>query len=415
MINFKKLHISEKFLLISSFLMIFVLVVHDQLISPFILLFCITIIPFFKGQKNRAGRLMLFLLLWFYLLHIISLLYSSNWEYARADLMTKFSYVLFPLVALLVSKRLDLILKGIRWGLIISSAFSMVFSLFFAFIIEGGFSGDAFKADTYGLNMHPSYLSLIFIISTAFLWSEKLNVKGALLLKIAYSILLLISMFYLRSLGAFVCVAGIICVLPVWKAIKSKNRKWYLLLPLYLLCFFTIIKASPKIENDINTSWKTLSNWKQSPERFLLDNKNNMESNTVRLVTWSLSSRILAENPFGVGIGDVKDVLKRRYRSYGYTYYAHYELNPHNQFLQSGIAIGWAGIISLLAVLFLMLLYSFRSNQLHLFIAALCILISCLFESILERQVGVILTSILLLYLVLFICHSRMKEKAKVN
>ena len=395
--------------------MSFVLVVHDQLISPFIVLFCITMIPFIKGQKNRTGRLMLFLLLGFYVIHIISLEYSVNWEYARADLMTKFSYVVFPLVALLVSIRLDLILKGIRWGLIIASAFSMGFSLVFAFIIEGGFSGDAFKANVYGLNMHPSYLALIFIVSTAFIWSEKMNFKGALFLKIAYTVLMIISLFYLRSLGAFVCVAGIICVLPIWKALKSENRKWYLLIPLYLLCFFIAIKASPKIENDINTSLSTLSIWKQSPEQFLLENKNNMESNTVRLVTWTLSSRIVAEYPFGVGIGDVKDVLKKRYRSYGYTYYAHYELNPHNQFLQSGIAIGWIGVILLLSLLLLMLFYSFRVHHLPLFIAALCILISSLFESILERQVGVILTSILLMYLVLFLQNYRTGEKPKVN
>jgi O-antigen ligase len=393
----------------------FVLVVHDQLISPFIVLFCIAIIPFIRRQKHRAGRFMLFLLLGFYVLHVISLEYSVNWEYARADLMTKLSYVVFPLVALLVSTRLDLILKGIRWGLIIASAFSMVFSFVLAFIIEGGFSGEAFKANIYGLNMHPSYLALIFIISTAFIWSEKMKFKGVLFVKIAYSVLLIISIFYLRSLGAFVCVAGIICILPIWKALKSANIRWYLLIPVYFLCFFIAIKASPKIENDINTSLSTLSIWKQSPERFLLDNKNNMESNTVRLVTWTLSSRIVAENPCGVGIGDVKDVLKKRYRSYGYTYYAYYELNPHNQFLQSGIAIGWIGVILLLSLLLLMLFYSFKANHLPLFIAALCILISCLFESILERQVGVILTSLLLMYLVLFLRNYKMVEKSKVN
>jgi len=413
MIKFKDYTNKEIFLFASCLLMMLVFVLRDQLITPFILLYFTASLSFMKGAKFKVGRSLAITLVFFYALHFISLLYSDNWGYAGADLMTKLSYLVFPLFILFVRKGFELIMKGIRWGLIIGSFISMVFSFLRAFITEGGaLTGEAFNANFYGLNMHPSYLALLFIIACALLWQEQLKWRGALLLKVGYTGMVVLSMFYLRSLGAFVCVAAIMCAFPFWKALKSRNWKWLLILPLYAVIFALGIASSAKIANDVDTSLNRLSDWNESSEQFLLENKNNMESNTVRLVTWTLSARIVGEHPFGVGIGDVKDELEVSYRRYGYTFYAHHKFNPHNQFLQTGIAIGWLGIVVLLLFLILMLYYTFKANHLALFIAALCLFVSCLFESMLERQVGVILTGILIMYIVFYL---RSEQNKKLN
>ncbi len=404
MINFRQNTGKEIFLFASCFLMMLVFVLRDQFITPFILLFFVASLFFMKGEKHRSARWLAIVLIAFYGFHLISLGYSNNWMYAGSDLMTKLSYLVFPLFILFVRKGFDLIMKGIRWGLIVGCFFSMTFSFLRAFIAEGAaLSGEAFNANFYGLNMHPSYLALLFIIACAFLWQERISFKGAFLLKLVYTGLVVLSMFYLRSLGAFVCVAAIMCVFPVWKSIKTKNWKWLLILPVYAMLFVLGIISSAKIANDVNTSLTRLGDWSTSPEQFLLDNKNNMESNTVRLVTWTLSARLVSEHVFGVGIGDVKDELEQKYRSYGYTYYAHHELNPHNQFLQTGIALGWIGALILFVFLILLMFYTFKANHLALFLAALCIFVSCLFESMLERQVGIILTGILTMYAAFYI------------
>lgn len=413
MIKYKDYTGKEISLFVSCFLMMFTLVIRDQFITPFILLYFLASLFFMKGEKLKATRTLAVVLISFYALHIISLSYSSNWAYAGADLMTKLSYLAFPLFILFIRSGFDLIMKGIRWGLIIGSFISMTFSFIRAFVEEGGaLSGVAYNTNLYGLNMHPSYLALLFIIACAFLWQEKLNWRASLLVKVGYTGLVVLSMFYLRSLGAFVCVAAIMCAFPVWQALKKRNWKWLLILPVYGVVFVLGLKSSAKIENDVNTSLNRLKVWNKSSEQFLLDNKNNLESNTVRLVTWTLSSRLVKEHPFGVGIGDVKDELEVSYRGYGYTYYAYNNLNPHNQFLQTGIAIGWIGIAILFVFLMLMLYYTFRANHLALFLASLCIFVSCLFESMLERQVGVILTGILTMYIAFYI---RSLGNAKLN
>ncbi len=397
MTSLSKYTLAEKGLLASSFLMPFVLVIRDQLIPPFILLFFLTTIPLWKSGKRLTNLVLPITLGIFYLLHVISIFYSEDWNYGGQDLMTKLSYLLFPLFAILLKGGRKLVYNGIVWGLIIASGISMIFSLVRAIVLEGGLSGTAFQSNHYGLNMHASYLALLFIFSGVFLWNQKLKGKTGLLIKMAYTGLIVISVFYLRSLGAFICIALILMILPVWKAIQDRNWKWYLLLPCYAVLFLLGIYLSPKISNDFQTSLSKVGTYYQSPEQFLLDNKNNTESNTVRLVTWTLSSRILRDYPFGGGIGDVKIILEKYYRSYGYTYYVHYKLNPHNQYLQTGIAVGWPGVLILLFIFYRMLALSFRKKHLPLFILAACFFVSCLFESMLERQVGVIAFSMTLM------------------
>jgi O-antigen ligase len=211
--------------------------------------------------------------------------------------------------------------------------------------------------------------------------------------------LTVISLFYLRSLGAFVCIAAIFTALPIWKTLKTKNWKWLLTLPVYGLLFFVGLKSSDRISNDVAASLNSVGVWAKSPSQFIENNVNNIESNTVRLVVWTISTNMIYENPFGVGLGDENDLLMREYYKHGYSGYAERRLNPHQQFLQTGISIGWLGIIVLLALFVSLIIASYRTNDLALYIGAICISVSCLFESMLERQVGVIFLSILLFYI----------------
>lgn len=399
--RFRAMKINERLLFASSFLMLFVFVLFDQIVPPLILIFFLTSIPFWRGDFNFKGLLLAGSLCVFYLLHVLSLTYSQNWEYAQGDLMTKLSFLLFPLMIVIIRDGYKVIVSGIKWGLILGSTYSMVYSLLRALLNLKGVDGDPFFPSNYALNMHTSYLSLIIIIAGFFFWQEKLNWKGEWVLKIAYTLLALLSLLFMRSLGAFVCLGSIIIIYPIWHALKRRNYRWLLVLPLLALLFFVGVKNSPRIENDFTTTINKAKTWNDSPEKFLLANKNSPESNTVRLVVWTLSSRILKDHPFGVGIGDVKDELEKKYRSYGYTYYAYNHLNPHNQFLQTGIAMGWLGIITLVLLFGVMFFYSFRLNDIALFLSSACILISCLFESMLERFVGVTLLCTVVMLIVL--------------
>ncbi len=400
----------EKFLLISAALLVIVLILKDQWIPPFILLFAFSTIPFWKGKKSLNLKWVVFPLAVLFVVYAVSFIGVTNKTQGTLLLTTKLSFLLFPLLAMLMTSCFKIAAAGLKWGFIIGSGISMLFSFTRAVIAEGGFSGDAFHASRYGLNMHASYLALIFIFACILLFTDQSSSnwqksKAFKIAKWSYLALTVVSIFYLRSLGAFVCVAAIFGALPIWKSLESRNWKWLLTLPAYGLIFFIGLKSSPRISNDVNASINYLSVWSESPQKFIENNVNNIESNTVRLVVWTISFNMIVDNPFGVGMGDENDLLSREYYKHNYTGYAERHLNPHQQFLQTGISIGWIGII-LLAILFVQLIVvAYRTKNLALFLGSICIAVSCLFESMLERQVGVILLSILVFYVAIVRCE----------
>lgn len=396
---FKEMSWQEKLLAFSSALMVMVLIIKDQLIPPFILLFALSTIPFWKGPKHIVSKRVVFPMIALFLLYAISFLFVVNKASGILQLTTRLSFLIFPVLALLMSNGGKYARLGLKWGFILGSGISMLFSLVRAIVIEGGFSGEAFMSNVYGLNMHPSYLALIFLFASALLFLDSSTSKVIKVGRWAFLGLTVISLFYLRSLGAFVCIAAIFTALPIWKTLKTKNWKWLLTLPVYGLLFFVGLKSSDRISNDVAASLNSVGVWAESPSQFIEKNVNNIESNTVRLVVWTISTNMIYENPFGVGLGDENDLLMREYYKHGYSGYAERRLNPHQQFLQTGISIGWLGIIVLLTLFVSLIIASYRTNDLALYIGAICISVSCLFESMLERQVGVIFLSILLFYI----------------
>ncbi|MDG1332151.1 MAG: O-antigen ligase family protein [Crocinitomicaceae bacterium] len=400
----------EKLLIVAGALMVMALILKDQLIPPFILLFGLSTIPFWKGEKEVKLKKVVFPMIVLFVLYAVSFLFVVNKSQGILQLTTRLSFLIFPVLAILMSRGLKPARLGLKWGFILGSGISMLFSFFRAVFTEGGFSGDAFQSNVYGVNMHASYLALIFLFACALLFMDKSNSKLIKISKWAFLGLTVVSLFYLRSLGAFVCVAAIFTAVPIWKALKTRNWKWLLTLPLYGLIFFLGLKSSPKISNDVEASLTSMSVWSESPSQFIKNNVNNIESNTVRLVVWTVSTNMIVANPFGVGLGDESDLLMREYYKHGYSGYAERRLNPHQQFLQTGISIGWLGIITLFVLFISLIIASFRTGDLALFIGAICISVSCLFESMLERQVGVIFLSMLVFYIAI-VRFDQLKKK----
>ena len=394
---FKNLSWQEKLIIIASALMPIVLILKDQIIPPFILLFFLTTIPFWKGNKQLKRKAVVYPMLALFLVYGVSSLFVVNTGNASLLIMTKFSFFIFPIIAILMTSGYAVCIKGLKWGIIIGSGVSMLFSFIRAVGTEQGFSGQSFNSNLYGVNMHASYLALIFIIACTFLMFEKSNKRWFAIVKWSYLILTVVSVFYLRSLGAFVCIAVIFMVIPIWNALKKRNWKWLFALPVYGLIFFVGLKSSPRITNDVSQSLLRMEEWSASPKDFLEKNVNVIESNSVRLIVWTIAGGMIVDNPFGVGHGDENDLLRREYYKFGFTDYAERQMNPHNQYLQTGISIGWLGIILLITLFVGLIVTAFKTNDLALFIAFTCIAVSCLFESMLERQVGVIFLSILML------------------
>lgn len=113
-------------------------------------------------------------------------------------------------------------------------------------------------------------------------------------------------------------------------------------------------------------------------------------SSAGRVFVWQSSWSILLEHPFGVGTGDVIPALMEVYADEGVDYALDRALNPHNQWLQAGVAFGWPGMVVLTLAFFSMLRAAWQRQDGLLLLCTLLVMLHAGVESVLEVQRGVV-------------------------
>ena len=110
-----------------------------------------------------------------------------------------------------------------------------------------------------------------------------------------------------------------------------------------------------------------------------------------RIEIWRISFRILEKNWLaGMGTGDVKEALLEQYRLTGAQHALEFQLNAHNQYLQTFLSIGIAGLVVLVLMLILPAITALRKHDFHYFAFLIIFSVSILVESMLEVQAGAI-------------------------
>ncbi|RIJ41457.1 O-antigen ligase family protein [Pontibacter oryzae] len=106
---------------------------------------------------------------------------------------------------------------------------------------------------------------------------------------------------------------------------------------------------------------------------------------------WMASASVISENPiFGVGSGDTKRELTAKFHQDGYSEAFADQMDPHNQYVQILLALGFTGFSVFMAYLVLMLYTAFKYKN-HLLAAFVLLFMSCaITESTLETQKGII-------------------------
>ena len=113
-------------------------------------------------------------------------------------------------------------------------------------------------------------------------------------------------------------------------------------------------------------------------------------SSAGRVAVWRSSWELLADHPLGVGTGDVTDELQAIYKRDGIVYAQDRRLNPHNQWLQAGVAFGWPGMLMVTFILWHWIRKGWRTGDDALFLCGMLISAHALVESVLEVQRGVV-------------------------
>jgi O-antigen ligase len=334
----------------------------------------------------------------FYLVHVIGLLYSTDMPYATADLQTKFSFLLFPLLLpAIVKAKQDW--TWVRRAFILGNLPAVLICLgaaIYRFMNDGDI-GDFFYM-RYSILHHPTYFSFYLNIAILFILEEVFLTRGIQRKKLI--VLLILGFFFflnilLLSARTAIAVSYLtIFLFPFFRWGKSffNSRRiiiWGSALLLVAASHRMLLEANNRFQQVVNVLEKINPPSPQAGEAAVTPPEENSTSAHFRL--WKNGWVVFLQHPvLGVGTGDLKEELRKQYAIDHFDYALKYNLSPHDQFLHTAVLLGLLRLIALLAMLLVPLWLAFRSKDwLYVFLIGVIIL-NATTESILEVQKGVL-------------------------
>jgi O-antigen ligase len=364
-------------------LLAFIIPLERKLIPPIIiLLFVSSLINGSFKFKEKKGILALAIL---YITYAVGLIYSTNLKYGLFDLEVKLSLLFFPLIFFIskidIREIANKILNSFIDGCFVASVLSLISAAIQYYLYS---NINSFFYGELALYGHSSYMAIFLCFSSALIYIR--NIKQNSVVKFPLKDLFLLGLF---SIMIFFLVSktGIISILLIHFAFIGYliiQNKLYLkgtvVLVLISTLLFTGYKVFPEVNSRFNEMFSAVFN--ESTEL--------NSTSSIRTEIWKTSINILIQHPFGVGTGDVKDVLVENYMNLGLNYAAEKELNAHNQFLQIALATGVLGLLVLVAMLVMPLYYSIKNKQPIYIVFLGLIIINFLTEAMLETLAGVV-------------------------
>ena len=373
-------------------------------ITPILITLSI-VLSFFSKTKLNFKKLPIVFYFFpiFYVLHLLSFFYSENVSFLFRDLETKLSFIIIPLIFFKESKLLYDRKKIVSIAFLLGIITSSVLSYIQAYdCYELAKTRHCFEASQMAYVFHPTYLSLYYIVGIIVYWTVIYDKKYKWILSILGGVLTCYLLYFIYQLySAGPIIAGIFMLLSMvttFFVFRKKFILFILTIAVLILGLFFSVNKFELLESDYNAIKNELTDYKNDPAEYIQQNKNNTQSIKARIVIWTLSVSLINEHKFGVGGGDVKDVLINSYKENELDAYAEQKLNNHNQYFQTMLALGIHTGILLLVSLIMFWWIGMRNGKYLLVSVSSLLLISMLFESILEQQGGTLFFIIFLYF-----------------
>jgi len=372
-------------------IMVFLLPMHKKMVPIAI---AVTLVAAFfsnswEEKKTLFKKRFPFILLFssLYLMHVVGLLYTENFDYALFDLEIKVSMLLFPLIFLtsrvVALARLKKILQSFVLGCLVA-AFICFAHAFYQFRL----TGDAlfFYYEEFSVFHHPSYFSMYLNLAVAILIILIFDQKNKI--KVSYFVLLtlfIITIFQLSSKSGILSLGVILTYTLIYYIVP--RLKWF---NSFLGLLITVAISSLVIYNSQYTFSRFIA------AKNTLAGEEDKESSTgLRMAIWSSALETIKENPLlGVGTGDIKDQLLENYSAESMEKALNERLNAHNQYLQIALALGGVGLLLLLLSFSIPFFYSIRHQSILYGMFIFIVAFNFLTESVLETQSGAVFYAI---------------------
>jgi O-antigen ligase len=329
-----------------------------------------------------------------YLIFLVSALYSENTDRAIKLLLRLTPFLILPFSLGMVPQ--DIYKKCFNRFIRVYCISCCLFCLLiFAYSYSLNSSDLTYiysyiSNEFWGYEDHPIYISLYLGIALILIASK----KGTGYLDALMFVLILFALIFLSRKGNIISLIMVLFFVLYFKRTELFRKKTVA----YILLSLIVVFGTSYLFNSFFLSrFLEILSFNQIAD--------NSESSTgIRGILWRISLSMSWESPFyGYGLGDVQKYINYRLIEENYkNLVVTTNYNAHNQYLQILLSSGYLGLLSFISIL----AYFFRqlirrAGKIPLYIF-LYIFLCFMFESILERQNGIIITALffnLLLFL----------------
>ncbi len=323
----------------------------------------------------------------FYIIYLIGLLYTSNMQEGLQDVETKLSLLLFPLILFTMplsqEPKRDFVLKAFVLGCLLASVYSVGMATYI--YLNSGENTFFYESLSSYLHLHPTYfacylsfslLSVLYYVTKQWhIYPRKKRIAAIFIVSSLMLVTLLLSArIVIITLGLTLSIAFLIYMYRTKRIVPGIG-----ILLVSLIAFVGLIWSLPNTKKRMVAAIEPLYS------------QDSQYQPNIRLRIWSATSKLIANNFFiGNGTGDLQDELKKEYKRRNYVTALKKNLNTHNQYLQTALALGIIGLIILIANLLLPLIFSVQQGHFLYIYFLVLMIIPFMTEAMLETQQGVL-------------------------
>jgi O-antigen ligase len=384
-------------------LILFLLSVFPHFVTLGIVLLALTIIyGYVKKQVTFRMNKITLLFVTLYLAYVVGLFFSDNLNTGFKYLEYKLSLLVFPFL-LMIQSREPVSHRNVFIGFISGCIIGALIGLYHGmncYMETGVFN--CFLSSSVSTIIHPTYFSAYTTIAIVALWvgySRKYTYFKLLPCIVITLFLAGYTLFMMSLMGMLYMGLMIFVVIAAW---FYKKWNWIgvsafvILTPLLMVLSY---KTVPQIQHEVDDVIYYGKRYLANSDQYFESLYYPYSGTESRLIMWKVSIEQLSETPMGLGTGDVDAVLQNRMRGQLDDEFVEKNLNSHNQYLQTGLEVGIIGLFILILPFVLLFIKALKEKNILLLALVISFMANCLFESMLQRQSGVVFYVLLVCFL----------------
>ncbi len=334
-------------------------------------------------RKNFSSILILSSI---YIVLLFGMIYTYNISHGLGQLKDKIPFIIIPLIfgttQFWSGKYKYKLIRVFSYSVVCMALFSIMKALY---IYYNGL-GEYFIYDKLSLllNKHTTYYSLFCVIAISYFLYDSIKLKEMNRMVSILFITILLIFIYLLSARIAIVALILIAIYYIKIIITDRKHKFFLTVLVVLALLGTLFFSSNYI-----TRFESISD---NPNKLAENNEFN-----TRLVHWKSAIQTLGtiDYIFGKGTGDGKEGLYPQYLKNDFIIGYQQKYNAHNQYIEFLMSNGILGLIAYFCLIFSVLIYSIRFNDIYGVLIMLLFLMFSITESILERHSGILIVAIL--------------------